>query len=89
MEHDGACVQFGVGTVPNIIAAALTDRKDLGVHTELLSDGLASLIECGAVTNRRKTTDPGKNVFNVAMGTAQIYDLINDNPPSSAAWRIT
>ena len=85
MEHDGACVQFGVGTVPNIIAAALTDRKDLGVHTELLSDGLASLIECGAVTNRRKTTDPGKNVFNVAMGTARTYDLINDNPPSSAA----
>jgi itaconate CoA-transferase len=55
------------------------------VPTELLSDGLASLIECGAVTNRRKTTDPGKNVFNVAMGTAQTYDLINDNPPSSAA----
>ena len=80
MVHDGACVQFGVGAVPNIIAAALTDRKDLGVHTELLSDGIASLIECGAVTNRRKTTDPGKNVFNVAMGTAQTYDLINDNP---------
>jgi itaconate CoA-transferase len=80
MIHDGACVQFGVGAVPNIIAAALTDRKDLGVHTELLSDGIASLIKCGAVTNRRKTTDPGKNVFNVAMGTAQTYDLINDNP---------
>ena len=80
MVHDGACVQFGVGAVPNIIAAALTDRKDLGVHTELLSDGIASLIACGAVTNRRKTTDPGKNVFNVAMGTAQTYDLINDNP---------
>jgi itaconate CoA-transferase len=79
MVHDGACVQFGVGGVPNIIAGALRDRKDLGVHTELLSDGIASLIECGAVTNRRKVTDPGKSIFNVAMGTASTYALINDN----------
>ena len=80
MVRDGACVQFGVGAVPNIIAAALTDRKDLGVHTELLSDGIASLIACGAVTNRRKGTDPGKSIFNVAMGTVATYDLIDDNP---------
>jgi itaconate CoA-transferase len=80
MIRDGACVQFGVGGVPNIIAGELTDRKDLGVHTELLSDGIASLIACGAVTNRRKTIDQGKSVFNVAMGTAATYDLINDNP---------
>jgi itaconate CoA-transferase len=57
MIKDGACVQFGVGGVPNIIAGQLTDRKDLGVHTELMSDGIASLIARGAVTNRRKTTD--------------------------------
>ncbi|MBV8616516.1 MAG: acetyl-CoA hydrolase/transferase family protein [Acetobacteraceae bacterium] len=80
MIEDGACVQFGVGGVPNIIAGALTDRTDLGVHTELLSDGIASLIACGAVTNRRKAIDRGKSVFNVAMGTAATYDLINDNP---------
>jgi itaconate CoA-transferase len=80
MVQDGACVQFGVGGVPNVIAGALKDRKDLGVHTELLSDGLASLIACGAVTNRRKATDPGKSVFNVAMGGPVTYDLINDNP---------
>jgi itaconate CoA-transferase len=79
MVPDGACVQFGVGGVPNIIAGALKDRKDLGVHTELLGDGIASLIECGAVTNRRKATDPGKSVFNVAMGSASTYNLINDN----------
>jgi itaconate CoA-transferase len=79
MIKDGACVQFGVGGVPNIIAGALTDRKDLGVHTELLSDGIASLIACGAVTNRYKTTDPGKSVFNVAFGSAATYDIINDN----------
>jgi itaconate CoA-transferase len=80
MIQDGACVQFGVGGVPNIIAGALTDRKDLGVHTELLSDGIASLIACGAVTNWRKTLDRGKSVFNVAMGTAETYGLIDDNP---------
>jgi itaconate CoA-transferase len=80
MVRDGACVQFGVGGVPNIIAGGLTDRKDLGVHTELLSDGIASLIACGAVTNRRKATDPGKSIFNVAMGGPLTYDLINDNP---------
>jgi itaconate CoA-transferase len=80
MIQDGACVQFGVGGVPNIIAGELTNRKDFGVHTELLSDGIAGLIACGAVTNRRKTIDRGKSVFNVAMGSAATYDLINDNP---------
>ena len=80
MVKDGACVQFGIGAVPNIIAGALKDRKDLGVHTELLSDGIASLIECGAVTNRRKATDRGKSVYNVAMGTSRTYALIDDNP---------
>jgi itaconate CoA-transferase len=80
MIEDGACVQFGVGGVPNVIAGALKDRKDLGVHTELLSDGIASLIACGAVTNRRKTTDRGKSIYNVAMGGPLTYDLINDNP---------
>jgi itaconate CoA-transferase len=79
MVQDGACVQFGVGGVPNIIASALSDRKDLGVHTELLSDGIAGLIESGAVTNRRKTTDPGKSIFNVVMGSASTYALIDDN----------
>lgn len=79
MIQDGACVQFGVGGVPNIIAAALTDRKDLGVHTELLSDGVASLIACGAVSNRKKATDPGKSIFNVAFGTQATYDTVDDN----------
>ena len=80
MIHDGACVQFGVGGVPNIIAGQLTDRKDLGVHTELLSDGIVSLIASGAVTNRRKSIDRGKSVFNVAFGSAATYELIDDNP---------
>ena len=80
MIHDGACVQFGVGGVPNVIAGALQDRKDLGVHTELISDGIATLITSGAVTNRYKSADPGKSIYNVAMGSPITYDLINDNP---------
>jgi itaconate CoA-transferase len=75
-----ACVQFGVGGVPGIIVGALRDRKNFGGHTGLLSDGIASLIECGAITNRQKTADPGKSVFNVAMDSASTYALINDNP---------
>ncbi|UYN94695.1 MAG: acetyl-CoA hydrolase/transferase family protein [Enhydrobacter sp.] len=80
MVPDRACVQFGIGGVPNIVASRLTDHKDLGVHTELLSDGIAELIACGAVSNRFKTTNPGKTVFNVAMGSRRMYDMMNDNP---------
>lgn len=63
-----------------MIAEMLTDRKDLGVHTELLADGIMSLIQCGAVTNKYKKFKPYKNVFNVAMGSQALYDFIHDNP---------
>jgi itaconate CoA-transferase len=77
---DRACLQFGVGGVPNSVAARLTDRRDLGVHTELIADGLAELIAAGAVSNRYKRTDPGKTVFTIAMGSARTYALMHDNP---------
>lgn len=80
MVPDRACVQFGIGGVPNVVASRLSDHKDLGVHTELLSDGIADLVACGAVSNRFKRTNPGKTVFNVAMGSRRVYDLMNDNP---------
>ncbi|MBL6617089.1 MAG: 4-hydroxybutyrate--acetyl-CoA CoA transferase [Reyranella sp.] len=80
MIPDRACVQFGIGGVPNLVASRLTGHKDLGVHSELLSDGIADLVTCGAVTNRFKQTNPGKTVFNVAMGSRALYDLMNDNP---------
>lgn len=80
MIPDRACVQFGIGAVPNMVASRLTDHKDLGVHTELLADGIAELIACGAVTNRYKQINLGKNVFNVAMGSQRMYDLMHDNP---------
>ncbi len=80
MIPDGACLQMGIGGLPNAICAFLTDRRDLGIHTELLSPGLASLIESGAVTNRRKTTHPNRTVFTFALGDRRLYDLIDDNP---------
>ncbi len=77
---DRACVQFGIGGVPNAIASMLKNHKDLGVHSELLADGIVDLVDCGAVSNRYKKLNPYKTVFNVAMGTQKVYDYVNDNP---------
>ena len=60
--HDGDCVQFGLGGTPSAVAAALTDKHDLGIHTEMLGNAMINLIRSGAVTNRRKTLHPGKTV---------------------------
>ena len=60
---DGACLQMGVGALPNLVCAQLTGRNDLGIHTEALNPGLVDLIRAGVVTNRCKTLDRGKTVF--------------------------
>lgn len=80
LVEDGSCLQMGIGGLPNAVCAALRDRRDLGVHTELLTPGLTDLIACGAVTNRRKATHPGRSVFTFAMGDRRLYDFIDDNP---------
>ena len=77
---DGACLQVGVGALPNLVCAALRDRNDLGIRTEALNPGLIDLIRAGAVTNRRKTIDRGKTVFTFAMGQKATYDFLHDNP---------
>ncbi|MAP94291.1 MAG: 4-hydroxybutyrate--acetyl-CoA CoA transferase [Ponticaulis sp.] len=77
---DGACLQMGIGALPNEVCTMLTDRTDLGIHTELLSPGMVDLIEAGAVSNRRKTTFPGLTVFTFALGNKRMYDLLDDNP---------
>ena len=82
---DGACLQMGVGALPNLVCAALKDRNDLGVHTEALNPGLVELIEAGVVTNRRKAIDRGKTVFTFAMGQKAMYDFLNDNPAVESA----
>ena len=82
---DGACLQMGIGSLPEAVCARLTGHKDLGIHTELMTPGLAALIECGAVTNQRKTTYRGRSVFTFAMGDRAFYDLLDDNPSMHSA----
>ena len=85
MIEDGACLQMGIGSLPSAVCARLEGHKDLGIHTELLTPGLARLIECGAVTNRRKQTFPGRSVFTFAMGDRRFFDFLNDNPSLHSA----
>jgi len=80
MIDDGACLQMGIGALPNAVCDFLSNRSDLGIHTELLGPGLAHLVRCGAVTNRRKQTFPGRSVFTFALGDKDLYDLIDNNP---------
>lgn len=77
---DGACLQMGIGSLPNAVCTHLRDHKDLGIHTELLSPGLVELIACGAVTNRQKKTFPGQTVFTFALGDQKMFDVIDNNP---------
>src|SRR6202142_1564981 len=74
-----ACLQIGVGGVPSGVCEALMDRKDLGIHTEVLNPALAQLIQSGVVTNRWKRINPGKSVFTFAMGDEAFYDFLHDN----------
>ena len=78
--EDGATLQMGIGAIPNSVLAALTNHRDLGIHTEMFSDGAIDLIERGIVNNERKRIHPGKVVASFAMGTRRLYDFIDDNP---------
>jgi itaconate CoA-transferase len=80
MVPDGACLQMGVGALPDLVCSYLRGRKDLGIHTEALCPGMIELIEGGVVTNQRKRLNPGKTVFTFAMGQKAMYDFLDDNP---------
>jgi itaconate CoA-transferase len=80
MVSDGACLQMGVGALPDVVCSHLRGRKDLGIHTEALCPGMVELIGAGVVTNRLKRLNPGKTVFTFAMGQKAMYDFLNDNP---------
>jgi itaconate CoA-transferase len=82
---DGACLQMGVGALPNLVCAKLKDRNDLGIHTEALNPGLVDLVRAGVVNNRRKAINRGKTVFTFAMGQKAMYDFLNDNPAVESA----
>ena len=78
--EDGSTLQLGIGAIPDAVLANLRDKKDLGVHTEMFSDGLLSLIETGVVNNRRKTLHRKKIVTSFVMGSRVLYDFVDDNP---------
>ncbi|MDP2853893.1 MAG: GNAT family N-acetyltransferase [Smithellaceae bacterium] len=73
-------LQTGVGKIPNSVFPYLTNKKDLGIHTEAFSDGLIDLIESGVVTCKKKSLHPGKIVTAFCMGTKRLYDYVHDNP---------
>jgi acyl-CoA hydrolase len=77
--EDGSTIQLGIGGIPNAITAFIMARKDLGIHTEMLVDGMVDLIEAGVVNNRRKTLHPGKTIGAFALGSSKLYDFINNN----------
>lgn len=79
MIDDRACLQMGIGNLPVAVCARLKTRRDLGIHTELLTPALAALMDCGAVTNRAKKTFPGRSVFTFALGDTAFYDWLGDN----------
>ncbi|MGM0436552.1 MAG: acetyl-CoA hydrolase/transferase family protein [Bacillota bacterium] len=80
MIHDGDTIQLGIGGIPNAVANALHDKKDLGVHTEMLTTGFMKLFKSGAISNKKKTLHKGKMVCAFALGTKELYEFIDDNP---------
>lgn len=77
---DGATIQLGIGAIPDAVLKFLFEKKDLGIHTELFSDGIINLVEAGVLTNARKTLHPGKIIAGLILGTRSLYDWVDDNP---------
>ncbi len=80
LVEDGSTIECGIGRIPQALAEFLKDKKDLGVHTEMFSDWIIELIECGAVTCAKKSLNRGKVVASFCMGSRRLYDYINNNP---------
>lgn len=78
--EDGSVLQTGIGAIPNAVLARLHHKHDLGIHTEMFSDGVISLVESGAVTNRGKAVHPGRIITSFINGTKRLYDFVHDNP---------
>jgi len=80
LVEDGATLQMGIGAIPNAVLLALTNHKDLGIHTEMFSDGIIPLVEKGILNGSKKRIHPGKIVSGFVMGTKKLYDFMHDNP---------
>ena len=80
MIPDGACIQLGIGGVPNAVAKSLTGHKDLGIHTEMFVDSMVDLVEDGIANGSQKTFHPGKALYAFAAGSRRMYEFLDDNP---------
>ncbi len=78
--EDGSTLQMGIGAIPDFVLKYLADRKALGIHSEMFSDGAIDLVEKGIITNEMKTLHPGKIVAGFVLGTKKLYNFINNNP---------
>jgi acyl-CoA hydrolase len=78
--ENGSTVQLGIGGIPNALANGLKTKKHLGIHTEMLTDNMVDLVQCGAVDNSMKSLYKHKTIGTFAMGSKKLYDFINDNP---------
>lgn len=81
--EDGSTIQAGIGTIPNAVLSNLIHHKDLGVHTEMFSDGIIELVKKGVITNEKKKVHPGRTVTAFVAGTQRLYDFVDDNPTIS------
>ncbi len=78
--ENGSTLQMGIGTIPDAVLRSLTTHKDLGIHTEMLSDGIIDLFESGVINNRKKKIHPNKAVTGFAIGSRRLYDYVDNNP---------
>ena len=78
--EDGSTLQLGIGAIPDAVLMFLKDKKDLGIHSEMISDGVVDLVNAGVINNSKKTLHPGKIVVTFLMGTKKLYNFVDDNP---------
>jgi len=80
LVEDGSTLQIGIGGIPNAVLASLEGKKDLGIHSEMISDGVLNLVEKGVVNNSKKTLHPGKMIITFILGSERLYKFVHKNP---------
>ena len=80
LVRDGDTLQLGIGAIPDAVLLFLKEKNDLGIHTEMFSDGVVELVEAGVISNKAKTLHRGQSVATFLMGTRRLYDYVNNNP---------
>ena len=80
LVHDGDCIQLGIGSMPNAVGHHLMDKKDLGIHSEMFTNLMGTMVEKGVITGAKKNLNPGKHIFCFAGGTNHLFDMLHENP---------